>query len=83
MPMRPIQNAIAIIATFFAAGALLPWDNRLRIVSALAAGGLIMFLLVLRLQAHGQALKRSSDGGLDDKIARIRAARARRMGRGP
>jgi hypothetical protein len=83
MPMRPIQNAMAIIATFFAAGALLPWSPRFRLTCAFAAAALILILLVLRLKDHASQRVRQSDRDSAALIARIRADREKRFGRRP
>ncbi|MFN2460057.1 MAG: hypothetical protein ABR591_05165 [Candidatus Velthaea sp.] len=79
--MRPVQNAIAILATFCAAGSLLPWSARMRLACAAGAGAMIAVLLVLRLQAHARARERRAASNASERIARIRAARARRFGR--
>lgn len=80
-PMRPWQNALAIIATFLAAGALLPWSLRFRLTCAFAASALILLLLVVRLRSHGVAVQRRSLDETHSRIERIRADRRRRMGR--
>jgi len=81
MPMRPWQNGIALIATFFAAGALLPWSGRMRLVCAFVAFALIAVLLALRLQTHAGAARSRTDADLLAKIERIRQQRARRSRR--
>jgi hypothetical protein len=71
--MRPWQNALAIVAAFFVAGALLPW--RLRLVCALAAIAIVLYLAVLRWRAHMAA---GSKRRIDDVYGRIEALRAAR-----
>jgi hypothetical protein len=79
--MRPLQNALAIVATFFVAGALLPWSPRLRLVCAFAAIGMILLLLVMRMRAHLGAQRHRTDATSWSRIERIRAERQRRLGR--
>ncbi|GAC1407073.1 MAG: hypothetical protein NVSMB64_13450 [Candidatus Velthaea sp.] len=83
MPMRPWQNALAIVATFFVAGALLPWNGRIRIFCALVAAALIGLLLVFRLRSHAASVSMRAGAVTDEKIRRIREERKRRMGRRP
>jgi membrane protein implicated in regulation of membrane protease activity len=77
--MRPWQNALAIIAGFFVAGALLPWS--LRLACALAAIGIVLLLLVFRLRAHATLRQKERVGDIEEKIARIRGSREQRLGR--
>ena len=77
--MRPWQNALAIVAGFFVAGALLPWS--LRLACALAAIGIVLLLLVFRLRTHATLRQKERVGDLEAKIARIRDLRKQRMGR--
>jgi hypothetical protein len=79
--MRPAQNALAIVATFFVAGSLLPWSSRLRLTCAFAAMGLITLLLVMRMRAHLAVGRRRDDATSWSRIERIRADRERRLGR--
>jgi hypothetical protein len=79
--MRPVQNALAIVATFFVAGSLLPWSPRLRLTCALAAMGLIVLLLVMRMRAHLGVRQRRENATSWSRIERIRADRERRLGR--
>lgn len=80
-PMRPVQNALAIVATFLAAGALLPWSPRYRLTCAFAAAAIIFVLLALRLRSHARTVERASLGETQARIDRIRADRRKRMGR--
>lgn len=80
MTMRPWQNAFAIVATFIAAGVLLPWDLRLRIVCALLAFTLIVVLFVSRMRQHAKHIHRESIESSQERIDRIRAARSKRFG---
>ncbi len=81
VPMRPWQNALAIIATFLAAGALLPLGTRFRLTCAFAAAAIIFVLLAVRLRSHSASRKRASTTATFDRIARIRADRAKRFDR--
>ncbi|GAC1419127.1 MAG: hypothetical protein NVSMB5_10810 [Candidatus Velthaea sp.] len=81
MPMRPWQNALAIIATFFVAGALLPWSAQARLFCAFVAGAMIAVLLVLRMRSHAASISSRSGALTDAKIAQIRGERSRRMTR--
>jgi len=79
--MRPWQNALAIVAGFLVAGALLPWPQRYRLACAIGAAALVLLLLAARLGAHAkQRARRSSDDSWS-RIERIRAARAARSRR--
>jgi hypothetical protein len=77
--MRPWQNALAIVAAFFVAGALLPWS--LRLACALAAIGIVMLLFVIRIRSHVATQEREHTAGVYAKIERIRATREERIGR--
>ena len=81
LPMRPWQNALAIVAGFFVAGALLPWS--LRLACALAAIGIVALLFVIRIRSHVVTEEREHTAGVYDKIARMRATRDARAGRRP
>lgn len=79
-PMRPVHNALVILASFLVAGALLPWSSRFRLACAGAAVAVIVTLLVSRLRAHAGAAQTQAVSDTQARIDRIRAARARRMG---
>jgi hypothetical protein len=81
LPMRPWQNALAIVAAFFVAGALLPWS--LRLACALAAIGIVMLLFVMRIRSHVATQEREHTAGVYEKIERMRATRDVRAGRRP
>lgn len=78
-PMRPWQNALAIVAAFLVAGALLPWE--LRLACAFGAIGIVLLLFVFRVRSHsiGVAKKRTSD--VYGQVERLRAARKERLQR--
>lgn len=80
-PMRPVQNALVILALFLVAGALLPWGASLRLMCAGAAIAIVLLLFVTRLRAHGAGASPAAVSDTQDRIERIRAARAARMGR--
>lgn len=71
--MRPWQNALAIVAGFFVAGALLPW--RLRLACALVAIAIVLYLAVLRWRAHTE---KQTDHRISDVYGRIEALREAR-----
>jgi hypothetical protein len=77
-PMRPWQNALAIVAGFLVAGTLLPWPARYRLACAFAAGALLLVLLAARLSAHAKARANRSSDDAWSRIERIRAERAAR-----
>ena len=79
--MRPWQNALAILATFIAAGALLPWPARLRIVAAVVAGLIIVVLAAFRVSAHMRLTSSATTEVTMDMVDRIREERARRYRR--
>ncbi|MBV8602471.1 MAG: hypothetical protein JO359_12985 [Candidatus Eremiobacteraeota bacterium] len=83
MPMLRWQNFIAIVAIFFAAGAVWPWSPLNRVVCAGIAFALILVLLVSRLQQHATRItgSRSSIEEMQSRIDKIRAERERRYGR--
>ena len=83
MPMSRWQNLFAIIAIFFAAGALWPWSGLNRIVCAVVAFAIIIALLVKRLQQHAASVtgSRATIRDLESRIDRIRADRERRLSR--
>jgi hypothetical protein len=78
-PMRPWQNAMAIVAAFLVAGALLPWE--LRLACAFGAIGIVLLLFVIRMRSHkiGVTKKRTSD--VYGQVERLRAARKERLQR--
>lgn len=80
-PMRPMQNALVILASFLVAGALLPWPARIRLVCAGAAIALMFVLFVSRLRAHAAGTRPEQISATQGQIDRIRAARASRTGR--
>lgn len=77
--MRPWQNAVALVATLFAAGALLPLAPYLRLLCGGLAIATILALLGARVRSH-QA--RRSDARVADVYARIERIRDQRGGRG-
>ncbi len=81
VPMRPAQNALVILATFLVAGSLLPWSPRLRLACAAGAVAIVLGLLVARLRAHAATGRTATTNATQARIDRIRAERARRMGR--
>lgn len=80
LPMRPWQNALAILAAFLVAGALLPWEERL--ACAIGAIGIVVLLAVFRIGAHRLKTQRRDTADLYAKIDRIRQERKRRSGGG-
>lgn len=78
--MRPWQNALAIVAAFLVAGALLPWS--LRLACALGAIGIILLLAVFRLHAHSMSLTKRRTADVYGQVERLRAMREQRMSRG-
>lgn len=84
MPMPRWQNLVAIVAIFFAAGALAPWSTLNRYLCAIVAFALILALLILRLRVHTTPRKRGTRASIEDmqsRIDRIRADREDRFGR--
>jgi hypothetical protein len=80
--MRRLQTWLVIVATFGAAGALSPWDGRLRLASAGLAILLIGAVAIMRVRGHYEDLRRSSSAdGTWATIERIRAERAKRFQR--
>ncbi len=77
-PMRPWQNALAIVAGFLVAGSLLPWPARYRLTCALGAVALVLILLAARLRWHA---KQRSTRSLNDALSRIERIRAERDAR--
>jgi hypothetical protein len=76
------QNALALLATIAASGALLPLAPRVRILCAGVATALIVGTLAMRLRAHRVSAARVR---ITDTYARIERIRAQRVGgrRGP
>ena len=83
MLMMRWQNFVAILAIFFAAGAIWPWSPLNRIVCVAIAFALILVLLVTRMQQHASSFtsKRASTQDMQSRIDRIREERDRRYGR--
>ena len=83
MLMMRWQNFLAIIAIFFAAGALWPWSWLNRIVCAAIAFAIIIVLLVTRLQQHAASItgSRATIKDVESRIDRIRAERDKRFSR--
>ena len=78
VPMRPWQNALAIIGGFLVAGALLPWSSRLRLTCAFGAIAIVFILLAARMSAHAKVRTRRSHDDAWSRIERIREERAAR-----
>jgi hypothetical protein len=76
--MRPWQNALAIVAGFLVAGALLPWSPRYRLGCAIGAAALVLVLLAARLGAHAKHRASRSTDDAWSRIERIRAERSAR-----
>jgi hypothetical protein len=76
-PMRPWQNALAIIAGFLVAGALLPWD--LKLACALGAIGIVLLLFVMRIRSHSAGIAKKRTAGVYTQIEHLRAARKDRF----
>jgi Ca2+/H+ antiporter len=81
--MKRWQNAAAIVAMFFAAGAVWPWAPLNRVVCAVLAFMLILVVLASRLQQHASSVtqSRASIKDMESRIQRIRAERDRRFQR--
>lgn len=77
--MRPWQNALAIVAAFLVAGALLPWE--LRLACAVGAVGIVLLLAVFRLRAHAATVQKKRTTDVYGAVSRIRADREERMKR--
>jgi hypothetical protein len=78
-PMRPWQNALAIIAAFLVAGALLPWD--LRLACAGGASGIVLLLFVMRVRSHRVVVNKKKTAVVYNQVERIRAERKDRLQR--
>jgi hypothetical protein len=77
--MRPWQNALAIVAAFLVAGALLPWE--LRLACAVGAAGIVLLLLVFRIRSHRVVVTKRRTAGVYNQVERIRAGRKERTER--
>jgi hypothetical protein len=77
--MRPWQNALAIVAAFLVAGALLPWD--LRLACAIGAIGIVLLLAVMRVRAHTARVSKARTEGVYSLVERMRADRKERLDR--
>ena len=78
-PMRPWQNALAIVAAFLVAGALLPWE--LRLACAFGAIGIVLLLAVFRLRSHRVGVTKKRTASVYGQVERMRAARKDRLQR--
>jgi hypothetical protein len=76
--MRPWQNAVALVATLFAAGALLPLAPNLRLLCGGLAISIIVVLFVMRMRAHQV---RRTDARVADVYTRIERIRGERGSR--
>jgi hypothetical protein len=83
MLMSRWQNFMAIVAIFFAAGALWPGSGQRRIVCAAVAFAIVIALLVRRLQQHAASItnSRATIKDMESRIDRIRAERDKRLSR--
>ena len=79
--MGRTQNVLVMFASFLVAGSLLPWSPRIRLACAAGAIGIVLVLLLIRLQGHTSSTQRRADRTLQARIDRIRAERAARLGR--
>lgn len=79
-PMRPWQNAVALVATVLAAGALLPLAPPVRFLCAGLAGATIVVLLLARVRAHRVRRDQERVDDVYARIERMRADRIRRRG---
>ncbi len=77
--MRPWQNALAIVAAFLVAGALLPWE--LRLACAFGAIGIVLLLFVMRVRSHRVILTKKRTAGVYNQVESIRSARKDRFQR--
>lgn len=77
--MRPWQNALAIVAAFLVAGALVPWE--LRLACAIGAAGIVLLLLVFRVRSHRVAILKTRTASVYTRVERIRAGRDGRLQR--
>ena len=77
--MRPWQNALAIVAAFLVAGALLPWE--LRLACAFGAIGIVLLLFVFRVRSHSIGVTKKRTANVYSQVERIRASRKDRLQR--
>ena len=77
--MRPIENALAVVAALLVAGALLPWG--LRLACAIAAIGIALLLVVMRMQAHTVRVRKRRIFDVYAQVERLRAERKARFER--
>ncbi len=78
-PMRPWQNALAIVAAFLVAGALLPWE--LRLACAFGAIGIVLLLFVIRIRSHKIVVTKKKTADVYGQVERLRTARKERLQR--
>ncbi len=78
-PMRPWQNALAIVAAFLVAGALLPWE--LRLACAFGAIGIVLLLFVMRIRSHRVIVTKKRTASVYGQVEQIRADRKDRFQR--
>ncbi len=79
--MRPWQNAVALLATVFAAGALLPLAPQYRLVCGGLAIATIVGLLVIRMRSHRVRRDSARVADVYTRIERMRAERNTRIKR--
>ncbi len=75
--MHRWQNLLVLLATVFAALALLPLESRVRLLSSILAAALVCIMLTIRLRAHRV---RKHVAHVEDTYARIERIRAQRAG---
>lgn len=78
-PMRPWQNALAIVAAFLVAGALLPWG--LRLACALGAIAIVLLLFVMRMRSLQIGVEKKRTASVYGQVERMRATRKERYQR--
>ncbi len=81
IPMRPVENVLALVAACCVGGALLPWDHRA--ACALAAIACAALLVVLRWRAHTYKVQKRRIVDVYSQVARLRAERKARFERRP
>ena len=77
--MRPWQNALAIVAAFLVAGALLPWE--LRLACGFGAIGIVLLLFVMRMRSHSVGVHKKRTANVYNQVEQLRAARKARFER--
>jgi hypothetical protein len=77
--MRPWQNAMAIVAAFLVAGALLPWE--LRLACAFGAIGIVLLLFVMRIRSHAVTVTKKRTANVYSQVEQMRSARKSRFDR--